>query len=1421
MGKIIDEILGEIISLFEVGKTDNLLIKRTISKGYSGAEVYLIELKGESIYKGNFFLKIDLDGQEYENAENGYCFSKVARIVKLHKIQEYYVMLMEIAGKSLIEYQAFYELEGVVERKNAIEIILFDILCEETKDKKYVVGDIVATDLFKKHLSTKIEKNSALRKYLDSITRDKEVENVTGFLFPKDILLPNALAYALNDSLWEDKQISNMSCYVHGDLHGDNVFYCNRECDYALIDLALYHADGYIFFDTAYFELSLLLHDFLNIENIQWISRLCQMADKQWNLIDCNDKQVLWSIQECEERWIIEQCDEKFNYKDNLFESQYVARVLVGLNYAGKRSVNEETRRKAFLYACVYMKKLLELKHIANYSQETIEWNEIGSLSSNNEISKFLSDVDYFSNSQKYILVLGNEYDYEENVCEALSRIEWAGIVSFKRKEGIENILKKYKLFNVLTVEDDLEMLTNENLWCLYADGVEYIPSTLKENFPQWRKEYIQFLNDFSKKIDQVIAPDELQIIIDYNSFSSDYGERLLRFCESLDLIENMHVNISFILEDKITICRQEDFAQIDCTSYNTNIESIAEFCLKYLKGLQEDEITIPALSDTRKVIPEADYKFIKSYVILLHNRIVQYEGQVAEIDKRAFYYGKEILWQSIEEKLYIERIEIAKYEKIINQEIEKDENQFEIKILHAPGAGASLLCRVLAWKYRNSYPVVLAKCMHKNINESIQKIYSVSGKRILLFVDGDFNENDVVQLMKRAQDMGIKIGIIFSCRGYGNTDSQMSTLCVDDGIKFSSGYTLQMRKIMNYPEEIILERSKNMHNLATKNSLINYRMPFFFGVNAFEKDLVSIREYLDRIAYYIDGSNLYQNIINYIALITYYTEGEGLSVGYVKKILNINPKTSIKEILKEINGEISNFIYYSNGNFKVCHSVVALEILKHKYEMNTMEFEEFLEKFVQDICSCEKKEKISNRLNELLMNLFIKRDIEGDIANNLQKKNFSPIILALENSNLQEKFFSFLVKSVPNNSHFRQHYGRLIIYNDPGKLGQAKEQFDEAIRLDPFNPLHYHARGNMYTKYVMNLCKNKYKNNEYIELYDEIASLTEEAIYDYEISIQLINENAELTIDLSYPYASIVQTITYVVHQLFLRYDSTLEEKDFLLLDNSISKWCRKYVQKAEQYDLNTENRYDSVRNNEVYNKVRAYLTKYKSTHADIAAQLLKNPDDIQLIKDYLFTLDTKKDKWENKTQEELNNIIDCSRKLMKDKETNSEGIMWRWFNACLNYKKTSTVEMLGLLETFQNADTSLTIQFMLYTIKVGNFLKNFDSRIVSEINVHINNCKRLSGNSNRTNTRYYYNAKGEVGFCYDKEDGVYVNGTVIRWDSPQNGHVSLEANSKLTAFFVPSIINMREEGAVGTKVKFKIGVSFDGLRAWDMEIL
>ena len=169
MGRIFDEIFIEIIKLFQIGEEDNLIVKKEITKGYSGAEVYLVELKGESNYKGNYFLKIDLENKEYQNIEKGYCFGNtVAKIVKYHKIQDYYVMLMQIAGKSLIEFKAFYELENVIERKAAVEKIFSDVLEKEVNNRSYVCEATSASCLFKDHLGQKLSEEGALKKYLDT-----------------------------------------------------------------------------------------------------------------------------------------------------------------------------------------------------------------------------------------------------------------------------------------------------------------------------------------------------------------------------------------------------------------------------------------------------------------------------------------------------------------------------------------------------------------------------------------------------------------------------------------------------------------------------------------------------------------------------------------------------------------------------------------------------------------------------------------------------------------------------------------------------------------------------------------------------------------------------------------------------------------------------------------------------------------------------------------------------------------------------------------------------------------------------------------------------------------------------------------------------------------------------------------------------
>ncbi len=120
-----------------------------IGEGFSGAEVYLIELKGNSVITGYYFLKIDSESDEYENNLNKFCFSKVAKCIEKRVIDGYYVMLLQIAGKSRHEYQSFYSIYRASVKIKAVRKIVSEILKESTNSRNIVNGELAPTELFK------------------------------------------------------------------------------------------------------------------------------------------------------------------------------------------------------------------------------------------------------------------------------------------------------------------------------------------------------------------------------------------------------------------------------------------------------------------------------------------------------------------------------------------------------------------------------------------------------------------------------------------------------------------------------------------------------------------------------------------------------------------------------------------------------------------------------------------------------------------------------------------------------------------------------------------------------------------------------------------------------------------------------------------------------------------------------------------------------------------------------------------------------------------------------------------------------------------------------------------------------------------------------------------------------------------------
>ena len=1439
----LDKLLEDIVMKFYIGDRENIDVKSKMDEGFSGAEVYLVELKGDSKIKGYFFLKIDSEAEEYNNNKKNFCFSKVTKCIEKKEIDGYYVMLLQIAGISSTEYKSFYSIQKPSIKIEAVKKIIGEILEESTDKRKIVDGSLVPSVIFKMQLKNKLAPDGVVVKFLSKHLSGNSLKDIST-IYINDEIYPNVFSYAVNDTLWKDKKIENMTCCIHGDFHGNNVFVSNKNSDYAIIDMASYREDGWLFYDTAYFELSLMIHNMEKESLKDWLYCVEQVLEQSWNEVDFKDGKVIRAIAEEEERWIKKKVTDKFNYFDQLHNARLMARILAGLNYAGKRNVSDDVRLKSYMFASCCLKHLLQKEKVNYISSNICKWKGDSEISKNSsEYNRFLDYADRFNNSQNYYLILGRQWEYSEVVSMNLGKIYWSGIISFCKEKGLDDILQQKRLLRkvIPNNENTWNNIEKDSTWWLYADGIQADPDSQTENFARWKNKYREFWSRFTDKMINSIAEDDLLFLIDGSKFREGDDKYIRYILTQLDAIDTVVVNIA-ILEPETEIYNLdlEDYENLNIMSFKIGMEMIAEYCSLYLPELVDDVIYIPnRLNRIGIPLDRKDQQYIEQYTILVHEKLIRKENILADGEKYNFYYGEPITWTAIEEELYVKHKKIIYFENKIRQNLEKaNKNQILISIQHYPGAGASILGRVICWNLKKEYPTfVLKKQFDEDVYECLVRVSAISGKHLLIFLDGNYNQNDVNQFLYRTR--GIKMCVLYACRVYsikkidqGSTsgdDEIISILDTRDGKLFCNEYEKVMKKWKEYDEAECEKRIKSMERLTTENNMIDFRIPFFYGMYAFEDDYQGIYEYLNGVIQFIEQHENMENVILYTALISYYTENKGLGFKYARKLLK-KERQSGRELLKELQKNFPSIIYIVNSSYRICHPIVAKKILQIKFKVFQSEsYKNFCIQFIEDLRKCESSNgNVSDGFSELMMDIFIKRDTEGEIKENeSQKKSFSQIILEVANPSLQEQIYESLIKTLPKNPQFHQHYGRLIIANNPMRLKEAEEQLNEAIKLDNNNGAFYHSRGNVYVQYVRHQMNNEYKDLTSYDLFNKLCIYVELALSDFEHSIKLEEKGNNIS-DLVYPYTSIVQISTIFVHQLAKRSGFVSNEKEFLEKDMEINRWSKKVVSKAILYDIDTELRYNLIRDNIFYNNTRNYLSRYKWSSEELELKIKENPKDYHYQIAYLGICITEKSDWKHKSQRQLKQIIECCENLLKIEMYETEGILWKWFNAYIRLKQSTSItynKMFGILETLPHQEMNATANFLRSILCFCKYIQTHDETMIDSMYECLQICKKLAGNrKNQSATHYYFTdelitGKDILPLEFEKENAYWFDATVIEAESAQSGYLTLDINPRLRAFFVPMHTDLKRHQEINEPVKVKIGFRFDGLSAWEIK--
>ena len=1437
MEKKLQEIIEDMAVKLSVKDSEDIRIIKKMTEGFSKAEVYFVEIKEGEIVSGYYYLKIDSEAEEYKKNNGTFRFTKVAKCIKKYEINNYYVMLLQIAGRSAKEYKSFYSIYSSNEKEKAARKLIREILNESINEKCFIGQDISPSILLKKQLKNKIEENGILERFLLGHLSGDSMDKIRNIKIDGEIY-PNAFLYAINDSLWKGTKIKNIVSAIHGDLHGNNIFVSENTGDYALIDMAYYREDGFAFYDTAYFEYSLMIYNMGSESIDKWLFDVEKSAKREWQEVDYKDCKVIRAIAEVEEEWIEKMTTDECNYIDSLRVARLFARVIVGLNYAGKRSISDSDRLKAYMYACCYLKRMLNILEIDNGYDYIYQWkNDNKACIESQEYSIFLNWVSQFDDSRQYYLISGQEWNYSKEISANLAKIHWSGGISFNPNKGLETFIEEKTLVKKIIPNNisTLENIKKKSVWWIYANGIIADPESITNKFGAWRNKYRKFWEAFSSNMVEAVTDNDLLFIIDGDTFKEG-DEKYVRYLfDELDAIERVEVTAIFIgknnMADKIDADENEN---IHIFKSKIGMRDVAEYCNLYLPEAIDEAVYIPnRLNHIGVPLQKEDRQYIEQYTTLVHEQLVRKENIQDEKEKHGFYFGKPISWTAIEERLYVRYSNIEKYKNDISEHLKNiTQGQMIIQIAHFPGAGASILGRVICWELKKEYPtIVLEDKFNDDMYESLFRLARISGKHLLVFLDGNYNQNDVNQFLWKTK--GIKICILYAYRVYNlniRDDEVISILNIEDGKLFSRSYERILKQTKKYDAIECKRRVDNMNKLTTENNMIEFRLPFFYGMHAFEEDYDGIQNYLNEVVMFMEKDKNIKKTILYIALITYYTENFGLGFKCARKLLN-NGKQSGRQMLENMQSDFPSIIYIIKSSLRICHPIIAKKILEKYFKNFQSEmYKNFCIEFIEDLRKCEGVyEKTSDIFSDLMVSIFIKRDTGGELkVDYSQKKSFSQIILEIGNPNLQEQIYKKLVEKIPDNPLFRQHYGRLLIANNPTRINEAEEQLNVAIKMDQNNGSYYHSRGNIYVQYVLHQMNNEYKNLTASELYNKVCQYVDMALLDFERSVKL-EENGNNISDLVYPYTSIIQITTSFVHQLAKRSGYAGKEKEFLESNSDMAKWSKKIISTAMLYDIDTEYRYNLIRDNEFYKYTRNYLGRYKWTSDELEACIKQNPEDYNYQIAYLGMCINEKKDWRSQSQQQIESIIFCCENLIKTNEYKNEGVLWKWFNACIRLKRqhvnTTYSKMFGILETLPDLDTNATANYFLAILYFCKYMQTKDEKLIDAMYKCFKISKRFAGNKNNQSiTHYYYMGvseknKNSIPIEFDRNEACKYDATIINAESIQSGYLTLNINPNLKAFFVPLHADLKKNQEIGQLVKVKVGFRFDGLSAWEIE--
>lgn len=1415
---------------------DGLIILQEFSDGKSAAKVYRVDLKRPD-YKGQAILKLDTihnwgvpEAGEAERHKLAYArdtkFTEehIPRLIDSVEFGGQVALLYGIAGDSLENSLALNRLDAF-KQQITTAALSSDLL--RAWNRSYSTELHTAQSLLKQWLGYRLEPSQGGR-ILDFLDRECKIDPMcSGFIIGGETY-PNPYYFALASG---ELNVEHIAAFggIHGDLHARNVIAhisSNPRPRYHVIDFALYHNNAPLFYDHAYLEFSILIEK-RSACGLERFLSILKSIDIIGQDVDIEDRGIIELIASCRKsirEWILSY---EQNRQDDMNAQYLLARIAVGLNFVNK-PLDSPSKLRALIYAAHSLREYYYRRKLPMTETNVAISIQAGAQVAGNRWQEFWDACDRFDTQRNtYILVtdagvrgLGNDS------LAALGRLPWSFIIDLDIHSESDGFLtyatkprtrgRSLRKASYNNIPKDINFL-EATCWLSAADSQS-------RDFSAWRRRYLKVIRDLCDNLRKSSPPSPVMVIF-------------LKYDTSIEYIREIWGALDEILGDAAEyVIVDNKPIQVDFISANKNINcqlADVSYCLLQMIGVdgKQDHVFLPSRMKEGDekcfvLLADEDLNYLKEDLEVVYDEADWIERPDYKPGED-FWRGYQITWTELAMDADIRR-DVAEAVKSDILDYLKNKRSYSISLCHAPGAGGTTIARRIAWDLRDIFPVLVIKRLSQHTADRIARVYDITSLPILVIVEAAIvSEQDRTWLYTELRARNVPIVFLYVLRsvrprGEHYVDGVMS---VSEAKRFFDKY----QKIAP------TDRISILRKLAESEEFRGARSPFFFGLYAFERDFVHIPDFVR--AHITEISAGARKALGFIALITRYSQAALLTT-LLAKMLGL-PKQKAFRLSSAFGDEASRLLLARDLRVRILHPLVAEEVLRQLMapegiQQSTpsdykLKLADLAASFIQDLA------KVADTDNEdvlsLMEQLFIHREAWDDALD--RRRHFSELILDIPLESGQNRVLNELVTYFPTQAHFWNHLGRHHMYVMRSDYKQAENCLLKAIDLEENNDIHHHALGMVYRFEVRSRLSNMQPKDTHQERdFAEIFALTEQAE-------QCFKQSRNLDPETNYGYVTNMQLLIEVINRLFsLSGNKTYAE--FLASTNNTAIWSRDKVPQIEL--LLREARRLYVEETTVSSYVRECEAKLMGIYDNLESmieslQAILQRDSARKIPIRRLLANTyyaKKRHVGNLTTKDWAKIQNLTSANLEEDPGNGRDI-WLWFQSARSLPKFDMLDAMTHIGSWALREESVEAEYYLYMLHFLRYQQGIlaDHRLVKQ---HIERCKQLASKYRlRRTTSYYWLARHpdscpiiehhELG-DWDKEQRFFKNTKPLCRITGKVGQIAPHSQSgtlligDIEAFFVPAVSKLLPGKDENKRVSFFLGFSYDGLRAWSVEL-